>query len=56
MSPRHSGQAIVEFLLVSAALVVALFLPYVDGRSVGGLLLHALLECFRARSYLISIL
>lgn len=45
-----------EFLLVSSALVVALFLPYVNGRSVAGLLLHALMECFRARSFLISIM
>jgi hypothetical protein len=50
------GQAMVEFLLIAAALVVALFLPYLDGRSVVSLLLHALMEFFRAGSYLISIL
>jgi hypothetical protein len=51
-----SGQAMVEFLLVSSALVVALFFPYLHGRSVASLLVHASMECFRARSYLISIL
>ena len=55
MSTRQMGQAMLEFLLVCAALVLALFLPYANGRSVAGLLLHALMECFRARSYLISI-
>jgi hypothetical protein len=45
-----------EFLLVSAALAVALFLPYLNGRSVAGLLLQALMAGFRARSFLISIM
>lgn len=53
---RPGGQALVEFMLVSAALAFALFFPYLQGRSVTTLLLHALMECFRARSYLISIL
>jgi hypothetical protein len=51
-----SGQAMVEFLLVATVLVLALFLPYVQGRSVTSVLLHALVEYFRARSYLVSIL
>ncbi|MEO6078690.1 MAG: hypothetical protein ABIQ86_02780 [Steroidobacteraceae bacterium] len=55
-SMRPGGQALVEFMLVSAALAFALFFPYLQGRSVTTLLLHALMECFRARSYLISIL
>jgi hypothetical protein len=46
----------VEFLLVATALVLALFLPYVQGRSVTSMLLHALVEYFHARSYLVSIL
>ena len=53
---RSHGQAMVEFLLISAALAFALFFPYLQGRSVTSLLLHALLESFRARSFLISIL
>lgn len=51
-----AGQCMVEFLLVVLALAIALFLPYVEGRSVVSLLIHALMECFRAQSYLISIL
>jgi hypothetical protein len=53
---RHAGQAMAEFLLVSSALALALFFPYLDGRSVASLLVRALMECLRARSYLISIL
>jgi hypothetical protein len=56
MNARQKGQAAVEFLVVSAALAAALFVPYLNGRSVAGLLLHALMECFRARSFLISIM
>lgn len=51
----QAGQAMVEFLLVSSALAVALFFPYLHGRSVASLLVHASMECFRASSYLISI-
>lgn len=53
--PDQCGQAMLEFLLVCAVLVIALFLPYLDGRSVTSLLLHALMEVFRARSFLVSI-
>jgi hypothetical protein len=52
---RHAGQVMVEFLLVSSALALALFFPYLDGCSVASLLVHALMESFRARSFLISI-
>lgn len=53
---RHDGQAMVEFLLVAAVLAFALFFPYLQGHSVAALLLHALMDCLRARSYLVSIL
>jgi hypothetical protein len=53
---QAAGQALLEFLVVAMALVLALFLPYLQGRSVVSLLLHALVEYFRARSYLVSIL
>ena len=55
-SVRAAGQAMAEFLLVSAVLAMALFYPYLDGRPVAALLIHALMECLRARSFLISIL
>jgi len=53
---RQVGQAMAEFLLVSASLAIALFFPYLDGRCVASLLVHALMEFFRAGSYLTSIL
>jgi hypothetical protein len=53
---RTTGQAMVEFLVISATVVFALFFPYLQGRCVATLLLHALLESFRAGSYLVSIL
>jgi hypothetical protein len=56
VQPNCAGQAMVEFLVVSAAMAAALFFPYVDGRCVAALLVHALMECFRAQSYLVSIL
>ena len=55
-SPGPTGQAMVEFLVVSAVMAFALFFPYLQGRCVTTVLLHALMECFRARSYLISIM
>jgi hypothetical protein len=53
---QQRGQAMAEFLVVGSALALALFFPYLDGRSVASLLVHALMECFRARSYLMSII
>jgi hypothetical protein len=52
---RQSGQAMTEFLLVSAALVLALFYPYLQGESVVTLLLRTLMGVARARSFLVSI-
>ncbi|MEO8315478.1 MAG: hypothetical protein ABI645_11860 [Pseudomonadota bacterium] len=54
--PNLAGQAMVEFLLVSTSLSIALFFPYLQGQCVASLLVHALMECFRARTFLISIL
>ncbi len=45
-----------EFLLVTAALVASLFLPYLEGESVVTLLLRSLMRVARARSLLVSIL
>jgi len=50
------GQAIAEFLVVSAALSLALFYPYLHGESVATVLLRALMRLSRARSFLVSIL
>lgn len=51
-----SGQSSVEFLVVGAAVALALFLPYLHGESVATLLLRALMHSMRARSFLVSIL
>lgn len=55
MSARHRGQAMTEFLVVSAALALALLYPYLHGESVATLLLRALMRVARARSFLVSI-
>lgn len=45
-----------EFLLVSAVVAFALFYPYLQGRSVAAILMHALLESLRVQSFLLSIM
>lgn len=56
MTRLQSGQAMSEFLVVCAALALALFYPYVNGESVITLLLRTLMGVARARSFLVSIL
>lgn len=57
MRCRHgAGQATVEFLLIAAALAVALFYPFMHGESVATALLRALMASLRARSFVMSIL
>jgi hypothetical protein len=51
-----TGQVMAEVLVVTAALAVALFYPYLHGKSVMTLFLEALLEWFRAQSFLLSII
>lgn len=55
-STTQHGQALAEFLVVTGALALALFYPYVQGESVATLLLRALLRVLRVRSFLVSIL
>lgn len=56
MMRAQRGQAMAEFLVVSSALSLALFYPYLNGESVATLLLRALMRLSRARSFLVSIL
>lgn len=57
MSPAFQrGQALAEFLVVTAALALALFYPYLQGESVATQLLRALMRVLRVRSFLVSIL
>lgn len=53
---RQRGQAMAEFLVVAAAIALALFYPYLGGESVATFLLRALMRVLRARSFLISVL
>lgn len=53
---RQSGQSMSEVLLITAALALALFHPYLHGESVATVLLRALLQVMRARAFLVSIL
>jgi hypothetical protein len=53
---RQRGQAMAEFLVVAAALALALFYPYLHGESVGSLLVRTLMRALRVRSFLISVL
>ena len=52
----QSGQASVEYLSVATALVVALLYPISQQGSVGAILVHALMNCFKAQSFVISVL
>lgn len=56
MIPRQRGQAMVEFLVVSGAMALALFYPYLQGESVATLLLRSLMRVLRVRTMLISVL
>mgnify|MGYP005830328575 CR=1 FL=1 len=56
MKSRATGHGLVEFIVVAAALAAALFLPYLDGRPVVGLLVHSLIEHLRGTAFLTSIL
>lgn len=55
-SLRQRGQAMTEFLVVGAALALALFYPYVQGESVVTLLVRAVLRVLRARTFLVSVI
>jgi hypothetical protein len=52
----QSGQASIEYLIVAAALAVALFYPIAQQGPVIGILVHALMNYFRAQAFVISIL
>jgi hypothetical protein len=56
MRVRQRGQAMAEFLIVTGALALALFYPYVNGESVVTYLLRTLMRVARTRSFLVSIL
>jgi hypothetical protein len=53
---RQGGQAMTEFLVIGAGLVLALFYPYVHGESVATLLVRTMMRVMRARTFLVSVL
>jgi hypothetical protein len=52
----QSGQASVEYLIVAAALVVALFYPLAHQGAVVEILVRALMNCFNSQSFVLSVL
>ena len=49
------GQALTEYLLGLAAVVLVLFIPLFDGRSVAGALANAIRDSFAVFSFLVSL-
>jgi uncharacterized protein (UPF0333 family) len=50
------GQATLEYLLGLVAIVLALFIPLFDGRSVAGALANAVRDVYATFSFLVSLL
>lgn len=50
------GQAMLEYLLGLVAVVLALFIPLFDGRSVAGALANAIRDVYATFSFLVSLL
>ena len=53
---RRRGQAMTEYLIGLVAVVLALFVPLFDGRSVAGALANAVRDGYATFSYLVSLL
>lgn len=53
---KWRGQALVEYLIGLAAVVLALFIPLFDGRSVAGALANAIRDGYATFSFLVSLL
>jgi hypothetical protein len=53
---RQRGQAMVEYLIGLATVVLALFVPLFDGRSVAGALANAIRDGYATFSLLVSLL
>ena len=53
---QQRGQAMVEYLIGLVTVVLALFVPLFDGRSVAGALANAIRDGYATFSYLVSLL
>jgi hypothetical protein len=51
----QSGQAMTEYAIGLTALVLALFIPLFDGRSVAGALANAVRDAYATFSFLVSL-
>jgi hypothetical protein len=56
MPRRRRGQAMVEYLIGLVTVVLALFVPLFDGRSVAGALANAIRDGYATFSFLVSLL
>ena len=52
---RHGGQALTEYLIGLVTVVLALFIPLFDGRSVAGALANAVRDSYATFSFLVSL-
>jgi hypothetical protein len=50
------GQALAEYLIGLATVVLVLFVPLFDGRSVAGALANAIRDAYATFSFLVSLL
>ena len=56
MPCRQRGQAMAEYLIGLVTVVLALFVPLFDGRSVAGALANAVRDGYATFSFLVSLL
>jgi len=52
----QAGQATLEYVIALTTVVLALFVPLFDGRSVAGALANAVRDAFETLSFLVSLL
>ena len=52
----QAGQALLEYVIGLVTVVLALFVPLFDGRSVAGALANAVRDAYETFSFLVSLL
>ena len=52
----QAGQALLEYVIGLSTVVLALFVPLFDGRSVAGALANAVRDAYETFSFLVSLL
>ncbi len=56
LAAAQRGQAMAEYVLGLAAVVLVLFVPLFDGRSVAGALANAIRDTYATFTFLVSLL